>query len=145
MEVPKRLVLDTTALVNHLRPRQKQSSVTKLQGFAELATTQINLFELYLGAYKARDVVLNLASVKGFTSTIKVLPFTDRAVETAGKTLAGLEKSGHRIEIRDLFIGSIALEEGYAVLTENKEHFKRISGLRVVTEQEILEKLDKNP
>src|SRR6267143_3951053 len=145
MEVPKRIVLDTTALVNHLRVREKPSTVTKLQGSAELATTQINIFELYFGAYKTRDVGLNLTSVKGLISTINILPFTDKAVESAGKTLAGLEKGGRGMEIRDLFIGSIALEEGYAVLTENKEHFKQISGLRVVTEREILEKLDKNP
>jgi predicted nucleic acid-binding protein len=37
--------------------------------------------------------------------------------------LSGLEKAGGRIEIRDLFVGTMALQEGYAVATENKEHF----------------------
>lgn len=144
MEVPKRLVLDTTALVNHLRQKQTPSTVTKLQGLAELATTQINLFELYLGAYKAKDARFSLASVKGFVSTITMLPLTDSAAESAGRILAELDRTGHRVEIRDLFIATIALEQGYAVLTENREHFKRIPGLGVVTERELLEKLDKN-
>ncbi len=45
------------------------------------------------------------------------------------------------IEMRDLFIGTIALEEGFAVATQNRDHFKRIPGLQVLSEQELLSRL----
>ncbi len=52
--------------------------------------------------------------------------------------MAQLQSRGQQIEIRDLFIGSICLEHGYAVLTQNLVHFKRIPELQVVSEKELL-------
>jgi predicted nucleic acid-binding protein len=50
----------------------------------EIATTTINAFEIYFGAYKSRNVKRNLTSAKGFLSTIKLLPFDDNRAELAG-------------------------------------------------------------
>jgi len=51
------------------------------------------------------------------------------------------EKAGGGIESRNLLAGATALQEGYAVATENKEHFQRIPGLTVLSEQELLRRL----
>lgn len=32
----------------------------------------VNLFELFIGAYKHKEVKLNLAAVKGFRSTLRI-------------------------------------------------------------------------
>jgi len=53
------------------------------------------------------------------------------------KILSGLDRAGRGIEIRDFLIGVTALQEAYAIATENKEHVQRIPGLTVLTEQEI--------
>ena len=127
--------------MNHLRAKGGPSTVTRLEGRAELATTIVNLFELFLGAFKYRDVRTNLAAVKGLGSTLRVLSFAEEASELAAKILSGLEKAGRGIEIRDLFVGATALQEGFAVATENKEHFERIPGLTVLSEQELLRRL----
>jgi len=107
----------------------------------ELATTIVNLFELFLGAFKHRDARTNLTAVKGLSSTLRILSFAEEASELAAKILSGLEKAGRAIEIRDLFVGATALQEGYAVATENKEHFERITGLTILSEQELLRRL----
>jgi len=86
----------------------------------------VNLFELFLGAFKYREAKTNLTAVKGLSSTLRILSFTEEASQLAAEILSGLEKSGRGIEIRDLFIGATALQEGYAVATENEEHFERI-------------------
>lgn len=138
MEVPRRIVLDTTVLISHLRAAGEPSTVTRLVGKAELATTTINLFELYLGAYKYREVGVNLTAVKGLSSTLKILTVTESAAETGGKVLADLQKAGRDIEIRDILVGAVALEEGFAVATRNVDHFTRIPGLQVVSEDELL-------
>lgn len=116
----------------------KETTVTRLQERSQLATTMINLFELYLGAYKSRDVKRSLTSVKGLFSTLQVLPLTEKAAERAGRILAELEAKGQPIDARDLFVGAIALEEGFAVLTQNIEHFARIRDLEVITEKQAL-------
>ena len=112
-----------------------------MEGLAELATTIINRFELYYGAYKARDVKRNLAAVKGVFTTLKVLVLSEAAAEQAGRILAQLEAKGRPVESRDLFVGAISLEEGYAVATHNLEHFERIPGLQVVDAGQLLAQL----
>jgi len=121
LEIPKRIVLDTTALVNHLRAKGGPSTVTRLEGRVELATTIVNLFELFLGAFKYREAKTNLTAVKGLSSTLRILSFTEEASELAAKMLSGLEKR-RGIEIRDLLVGTTALQEGNAVATENQIH-----------------------
>ena len=92
----------------------------------ELATTVVNLFELFLGAFKYREAKTSLTGVKGLCSTLRILSFTEEASLLVAKILSGLEKAGRGIEIRDLPVGGRVLQEGYAVATENKEHFERI-------------------
>lgn len=98
----------------------------------------MNRFELYYGAYKSREVKRNLTAVKGVFSTLRVFTLTDGAAEQAGKLLAQLEAKGKPVESRDLFVGAIALEEGYAVATDNIGHFERIPGLQVVDAKQLL-------
>ncbi|TMI23718.1 type II toxin-antitoxin system VapC family toxin [Candidatus Bathyarchaeota archaeon] len=143
LEIPKRLVLDTTVLIDHLRSKNRDTLASRLEGRAELATTIINRFELYYGAYKSKDVRRNLTSVKGVFSTLQVLSMTEGAAEQAGRLLAQLEAKGRPIESRDLFVGAIALEEGYAVLTDDLEHFERIPGVQVVEAKQLFVELDR--
>ncbi len=137
LEIPKRIAFDTTVLVNYLRHPRSETLLARLEGKAELATTIINVFELYLGAYRSKDLRRNLIAVKGLRSTLRVLNLTDDSAEKAARIMAHLQSRGQQIEIRDLFIGSICLEQGYAVLTQNLEHFKRIPELQVMSEKEL--------
>lgn len=134
MEIPKRIVLDTTVLIEHLRG--KSDVINKLED-AELATTVINAFEIYFGAFKSRKAEKNLTAAKGLLSTLDLLYITDSSAEKAGRVLAELQAKGKNIEMRDLFIGSIALEEGFSILTHNKQHFESIPELHVIAPPEI--------
>jgi predicted nucleic acid-binding protein len=138
MEIPKRIVLDSTILIRHLRKKSEAKIITKIEDQAELATTAINAFELYYGAFKSRKTEQNLTATKGLLSTLTLLTLSNSSAEKAGQTLSHLEAIGHRIDLRDLFIGCIALDEGFSVLTHNKEHFKRIPGLHTITPSELL-------
>lgn len=50
-------------------------------------------------------------------------------METAGRIFAEKRAKGKMIEIRDLLIAAIALQNGYKLLTNNREHFEWIEGL----------------
>jgi tRNA(fMet)-specific endonuclease VapC len=130
-------VLDTTVLVNHLRSADRTTTITRLEGKTQLATTIINVFELYFGAYKSKDVKRNLAAVKGLRSTLQVLNLTESSAERAGKVLAGLEAKGQPLDPRDLFVAAICLEQGFAILTDNMDHFERVPDLETVPEKEL--------
>ena len=138
MEVPKRVILDSTVVIGLLRSKREDVKLVRtLEAEAELATTTVNAFEVYYGACKSKEVERNLVSVKGFLSTIELLTFDDGSAELAGQVFAELEAEGKRIDVRDLFIGCIALSKGFTVVTRNKDHFQRIPRLHVVDPSEI--------
>ncbi len=137
METLKRVVLDTDVLVRLLRGRRVVQDVSAMQERAEIATTVINAFELYHGAYKSRESRQNIAATKGLLSTLSLLELDERAAERAAQTMVQLEAIGTPLEIRDILIGCVALVKGYAVLTSNRKHFERIPGLHVVEPSNI--------
>ena len=137
MAIPKRLVLDTDIIIDHLRGKSASSLMGRLQDESSLATTQVNSFELYYGAYKSKNVRVNLASVKGFLSTVAVLDFDGPSAEKSGQVLAQLEAKRLAIDPRDLFIGCISLAHGYPLLTNNRRHLDRIPDLLVLTPPDL--------
>jgi len=138
LEVTKRVILDSTILIGVLRNKREEAElIRELEAETKLATTTINAFEIYYGAHKSKDVQRNLASVKGLLSTLELLTVDERSAETAGQVLAELESEGQSIDMRDLFIGCVAVSNGFTVLTHNKQHFQRIPKLHVVTPSEL--------
>jgi predicted nucleic acid-binding protein len=137
MAIPRRVVLDTDIIIDHLRGAAAPSLVTRLQDESALATTQVNSFELYYGAYKSKSARVNLASVKGFLSTITLLEFDETSAEKSGQVLAQLETKGLAIDPRDIFIGCTSLVHGYPLLTKNQRHLDRIPDLLVLTPADI--------
>jgi predicted nucleic acid-binding protein len=39
---------------------------------------------------------------------------------------------GNVLPLNDLFIAAAAIEQGYAVLTENLRHFEKVPGVRIL-------------
>ena len=127
------LIVDTDILIDLLREKDYAVSlVKKFEDEVELATSAINAFELYRGAYKSQNQEKNLASVKGLLNSLCMLNTDEDSMEIAGKITARLERDGNMIDIRDLLIASIALVNGFGVLTNNVKHFNRVPHLRVV-------------
>jgi predicted nucleic acid-binding protein len=124
------IVIDTDVLIDLLRDKEYAvSKIRELEKKEELATTDINAFELYFGAYNSRDKNRNISSTKGLLKTLTLLHTREESMETAGRIFAGKRAKGKMIEIRYLLIAAIALQNGYKLLTNNREHFEWIEGL----------------
>ena len=129
-----RVIIDTDILIDLLRNMEK---VVNFLGELEekrtlLSTTIINAFELYHGAYKSRRREENLAATRKLLNRLILLPLGLRSAETAGRIYAELEAKGQPIGLRDALTGAIALMKGYALVTRNVEHLRRIPGLTVI-------------
>ena len=130
--VEGRLIVDTDILVDLLRKKDYAVSlIMKFEDEVELATSAINAFELYRGAYKSQNQEENLASVKGILNSLRILNTDEDSMEMAGKITARLECDGNMMDIRDLLIASIAMVNGFGVLTNNVGHFNKIEHLKV--------------
>jgi len=127
-----KICLDTDFLVNFLRNKKEEVEFILLnESKALFATTFINLFELYYGAYKS-EVKDNIKNLEDLYFRLIILNLSKEAVKNAGEVLVELEKKGEPIDFRDLLIGCTAKTEGFCVKTNNKKHFQRIPGLIVI-------------
>ena len=95
------------------------------------ATTPINAFELFLGAYLSERRDANLTVVRELLSNLELLEFDLRSCEEAGLIAAGLRSRGEPIGVRDSMIAGIASKFEETVLTRNIEHFSRVKELNV--------------
>jgi len=69
LEFPRRVVLNFSVIVGVLRNKGEDVRIVReLEAKAKIATTTINAFEVYYGAFKSRDSKRNLVAVKGFLS-----------------------------------------------------------------------------
>ena len=96
------------------------------------ATTIINVFELYTGSYKSFNSEEKIKELEDFLMTVKIFYLTLDCAKEAARLRTNLEKSGSIIDIRDLIIGSIAVTNNFPLKTNNKKHFSRIEGLKLV-------------
>lgn len=131
-ELEDRVCLDTDFLVNFLRNKKEEVEFIKYnEDTTLLATTLINLFELYYGAYKS-SMKVNIDRVEELTHRLEILNLSQETVKNAGELLAILEKKGEMLDFRDLLIGCIARAEGFCIKTHNKRHFEKIPSLTII-------------
>ena len=126
------IIVDTDILVNLLRKELK--TIEWFESHKEnfsLATTVINIFELYIGVYKSSEANKKVKDIEDIIERFKVIEFDIISAKEAGKIRAELEKQGQVIDMRDIFIGSIAINENIPIKTNNIKHFSRIQGLKI--------------
>ena len=125
-----RICVDTDVLIGLLRKDPASVSwFSRFEGKAILATTQINGFEMYCGAFYSIRREENLQAAEKLLQKMIMLNLTHESTRHAGEWFAKLKKKGHSIEMRDLLIGAIALTEGFRLKTYNRKHFEQMEGL----------------
>ena len=87
--------------------------------------------ELYYGAFKstARKEALN--KVDRFVDIFPEIKPSKRSMRRFGEIKAALESKGTRLADADIIIASIAVEQGYTLITGKVKHYSRIEGLAI--------------
>ena len=127
------IVVDSDILIDLLREKDDAvKKIKELEKNEDLATTDINVFELYFGAYNSNKKVKNLSSTRGLLKNLTLLHTTEEAMETGGRIYSDMKAKGKSIDIRDVLIAAITLQNGASLLTGNREHFECIEELVLV-------------
>ncbi len=127
-----RVCIDTNILVDILRGNPNTLNLIKnLEKNSILATTYINLFELYYGAALSTNKKINIKKVDDIASTLELLNLSEDSTKIAGIILADLKNKGISIEFRDLLIAAISIINKFELLTKNKKHFENIPQLKL--------------
>ncbi len=125
------ICIDTDVLIDILRNKKEAVEWLKQNQEKDIKTTVINEFELYAGAYRAKNKENARNAVLVFLKNLPALEFTGKNTEEAGRIHAMLEEQGNIIDNRDIFIGVIAKMANCKLKTKNKKHFERIPGLEL--------------
>ena len=93
--------------------------------------TVINVGELMRGGHKSSRTVENLARLDVLLATVTVLPYDEASARRFGLEKADLERAGTPLGGLDLQIACIALQHNVPLVTHNRRHFERLSGLAI--------------
>jgi len=96
----------------------------------KLTISIITRYEILRGL-KAKQANRQLTAFEQFCDRCSILPITDDVIVKAADIYAVLKQKGMLIGDADILIAASALINGFGVVTNNEEHFKRIPLLRV--------------
>jgi predicted nucleic acid-binding protein len=120
------IVADSDVLIDGLRGRKPMVDRVALElKQAALATTVVNCFEILSGAKDEPE----RKKVEKLLAALVILPVDEAAARRAAEVRRHLESRGLGIGMAEYLIAGVCLERDCVLLTRNREHFERVSGL----------------
>lgn len=129
----KAIFVDTDILVDYLRGREPgKSAFSSWRNKAEIFMTSITAFELLLGANLSKKREQRKGEVESLLNQHEIIAFNWESASMAAEKGAELKIEGIPLEIRDLFNACICLTAKTPILTNNKAHYEKIKGLKII-------------
>lgn len=127
------IIIDSSVLIDALR--RNQAALSKISELEEsgdtLCTTQINVLELYKGAYSPTSSKNGLEKVKKMLEALVVLKIDEDVYDLFGELSSELKRRGKIIGYFDELIAAIALNYEAAIVSTDS-HFQDVPGLKVI-------------
>lgn len=121
-------VADTDVLIDFLRDRGQNAKRIELElKTGRLHTTSVTAFELWVGAKSPNQKT----AVETLLAAMSIIPLDAQASAKAGEVYQLLESKGQTIGMADSLIAGICLSRDSILITGNKKHFKRVTGLKI--------------
>jgi len=121
-------LIDTDKVIEYLRSKDKASTeLINLLQKHDVFLSSISEFELFLGVKTDR----HLNDLEMLFSEVEVIPFDFGCGKIAANIWKDLQLMHQHLEIKDVFIASIAINNGVWLRTFNKKHFQRIKKLKI--------------
>lgn len=128
------ILLDSDCIIDFLRAKEKAIEIIS-KNKDNITTTEINKFEVFLGAYLKKNNAENeLKNTEWFFNNLSVLPFDAGCGKISAKVLANLMLVGDQINQNDCLIASVMIKNGIdSIISNNKKDFSRIKGINVIS------------
>lgn len=123
----------TTEILCNLLANKKETveQLTKIEKTANIAVAPFVLFELFCIAEASEKPVENTAAAWDLVHRMTLLEWTPEACDAAAKIFTASQKAGKKGDLRDIFIGVLAAQNRYALLTSTPELYKDIPGIKI--------------
>lgn len=129
-----RYLVDTDWAIYYLRRRP--GVVQRLDALLPqgVGISIISVAELYVGAAGAVDPTAGAVEVRKFLAAdIALVGLDAETGQIFAQEKVRLRQSGNLIPDFDLLIGATALQHNLTLLSNNRRHFERISGLSILS------------
>lgn len=93
----------------------------------------VSMGELYEGVYRSSDPAGSESTLQLILSAIDVVPIDDEVCRVFGQQRGSLRAGNVLIGDHDLWIGATALRHDLTLLTNNRQHFERMAGLKLAS------------
>lgn len=120
------IIADTDVLIDFLRGKGLADRIAYEIKTGGLHTTAISAFELWAGAKSSQQV----AVVETLLAALIILPLESDSARRSAEIRRALEDKNATIGMADSLIAGICLERDGVLITRNKKHFERVSGLK---------------
>jgi len=100
-----------------------------------LAISFITVGELLFGAVKNKWGERRIDDLKQRLRSVVIVPYDYELCSTYADLKARLEADGNKIGDNDLWIAACAVRHGVPLVSNNRRHFERVPGLRLISEE----------
>jgi tRNA(fMet)-specific endonuclease VapC len=124
-----------TAERKKLTVLQLIEGIQSAHGEVELSLSPVTVAELVHGIYRAKTPDASArrrAYIEEVVALVPVHPATKQTAFLVGQIQGEEAARGNTIPFNGLLIAAAAIEQGYAILTENARHFEKIPGVRIL-------------
>jgi len=121
-------LLDTNIIIELFNGNVKVAE--KLNRIQTFSICVIVLGELYIGINRVANKPKHIKMLRDFLQLCNVLNVDDDTAKQYGLIMADLHKKGKPIPTNDVWIGALAKQHDYVLVTMDK-HFSEIGDLRV--------------
>jgi tRNA(fMet)-specific endonuclease VapC len=124
-----KFLLDANAVIALLKGNQTFLTHLKRHRPPDFGIPAIVAHELFYGAYKSRDVNMNLARLDNLQ--FEIVHFSPEDARQSGQVRAKLAAAGQPIGPYDVLIAGQTLARNLTLITHNTNEFHRIQDLRI--------------
>ncbi|SRR5579883_3097949 len=122
-------LIDTDWVASYLKGRPDAQNLLLSLRPAGISISLIIYGELLDGIYYGHNPLANERIFRQFLRVVPVLPLNRRIMERFARIRGDLRQRGQLISDPDILIAATALHHGLTLVTQNRKHFQRISGL----------------
>lgn len=124
-------LLDTDTCVFWLRGKPSVREHLEAVGPEAAAVSIVTLAELRYGAECSDRVAGNHSAIDDFIAPLSILDVDSETARAFGEIKAELRRSGSLVEDLDLLIAATVHTHDLILVTNNRDHFSRVPGLRL--------------
>jgi len=127
-------LLDTNIVSELVRRTPNPKVVARLhrEAATDLLLSSITVFELRFGAARSAKPASLWGRIQHeILSRFRVIGFDQEDAVAAADVLSPLVGAGQNIAVQDVMLAGMALRCGFTMVTRNRRHFDRATGLQV--------------